>query len=80
MKAAQAAAERAAGITVMLAHDDVSQAMQEVGFITYCVQPLYEALTRVSPGLGAHCMSLIDANKRAWDAIINAASASGGSG
>lgn len=69
--AAQAEREREAGmpITVMLASDDVAKAKLEIGFIDYVVRPLYATLARVSPGMGAYCLTRIDANRAAWAAL-----------
>jgi hypothetical protein len=69
--AAQAERERAAGmpVTVMLASDDVAKAKLEIGFIDYVVRPLYATLARVSPGMGAYCLTRIDANRAAWAAL-----------
>jgi hypothetical protein len=44
----------------------------ELGFITFVVQPLYATLAKISPVLGAKCMSLIDENRAAWNAVIAA--------
>jgi hypothetical protein len=56
-------------ITVMLASDDVAKAKLEIGFIDYVVRPLYATLARVSPGMGAYCLTRIDANRAAWAAL-----------
>jgi hypothetical protein len=69
---AQADAERAAGlpVTVMLAADDGARAKLEVGFIEFCVRPLYVTLAALAPKLGARCLTRIDANRAAWAALI----------
>ena len=70
---AQAEQERQAGlpVTVMLASDDVAKAKLELGFLEYVVRPLYVTLAAVAPRLGEKCLRLIDANKLAWQALIN---------
>jgi hypothetical protein len=70
--AAQADAERAAGlpVTVMLASDDAARARLEMGFIEFCVRPLYVTLAALAPRLGARCLLRIDANRAAWAALI----------
>ena len=72
--AAQAAAERAAGlpVTVMLADGDAAKARMEIGFLDYVVRPLYATLARISPGMGGYCVSRIDANRAAWAALAAA--------
>jgi hypothetical protein len=44
------------------------------------VHPLYETLAKVSPNLGAKCLTLIDANCAMWRDIIAHGEASSGSG
>jgi hypothetical protein len=74
--AAQAAAERAAGlpVTVMLADDPASKAKLELGFIDYAVHPLYFTLTGVFPELSG-CLQLIDRNRSYWGAAVAAEAA-----
>jgi hypothetical protein len=74
--AAQAKAERAAGlpVTVMLADDPASKAKLELGFIDYAVHPLYAALVGIFPELSG-CLSLIDRNRSAWGAAVAAEAA-----
>ena len=69
--AAQAAAERAAGlpVTVMLPDDRASKAKLELGFIEFAVRPLYFTLVGVFPELSS-CLSLIDRNRSAWGAVV----------
>jgi hypothetical protein len=69
--AAQASAERAAGlpVTVMLPDDRASKAKLELGFIEFAVRPLYFTLVGVFPELSG-CLSLIDRNRSAWSAVV----------
>ena len=74
--AAQAKAERAAGlpVTVMLADDPASKAKLELGFIDYAVHPLYQSLVGIFPELSG-CLNLIDRNRSAWGAAVAAEAA-----
>jgi len=74
---AQAELERVQGlpISVMIARDRVTQATNEVGFISAVVSPLYTTLAALAPPLRC-CLALVDANRVAWEQCIAAEGAS----
>jgi hypothetical protein len=49
--------------------------MQQIGFIDFCVRPLYALLQSpgLAPGLGTRCLALIQANRTAWNGVISEA-------
>ena len=71
---AQAKLEQEAGlpVSVMTAHDEVTKAKMELGFIDFVVNPLYEQMVKIVPELEI-TLALIKRSRMTWEAVAKAA-------